>query len=64
MDAFLLLLLVLVLCVLAGVLLLLREVRRLRKVLASGGREDPCRSGFEMRMRCVERRLQDLDRRL
>lgn len=63
MDPYILLLIILVLGVLAAVLLLLREVRRLRAVLAAAGQEDPCRDGLTMRMRCVDRRLQELDRR-
>ena len=64
MDAFTLLLTVLVLCVLAAVLLLFREVRRLRSKLAELDHGDPCRDGYEMRMRCVDRRLEELDRRI
>jgi len=64
MDGYLLTIIALVICVLAAVLLLLWEVRRLRSAIAKAGQEDPCRPGFEMRMHCVERRLQELDRRL
>ena len=64
MDTLVLLLIILVICVLAGVLLLYREVRRMRVSLTTQGQDDPCRDNkYEMRMRCVDRRLQDLDRR-
>jgi hypothetical protein len=64
MDGYLLTLIALVLCVLAAVLLLIWEVRRLRSTIARAGQGDPCWPAVEIRMQCVERRLQELDRRL
>ena len=64
MDGNVLMLIVLILCVMAAVLLLFWEVRRLRSAIAKAGQGDPCRPSFEMRMHCVDKRLLELDRRL
>ena len=63
MDTYVLLHIALALGVIAAVLLLYREVRRLGVAVATASQMDPCQDGLGMRMRCVDKRLQDIERR-
>lgn len=64
MDTYALLLIVLVLAMMTSFLFLYRELRRVRIAVSAASQMDPCKNGFELRMRCVDMRLQDLDKRL